>query len=341
MADELNPGPEPVEVDVDSLSHEQVTEQIESLKQGKPARLKRPVEETPEPKPAAEAKPAPEAGDDDDFKGQETVPHGTFHRANQRRKEAEEKLAKVEQERQVAFQRLSELLEAQQRQQAAQAEPEDEPDLGPDPEADPVGALKWQREQLAAQQRERAESARQAQQARQQEAYARNLKATADKTWDRVVTERPELKGADEAFITSVMKEWMATGRPEWQAMQDAQVLALRHADHCLRNNIDMGDYFAALAGARGWQPPKAIPGQELQPELPRDAQGRFTKEAEKMEALNAAKAAALSLGGGGSPARTGPITAQDIINMTPEEYAAFKDKVGEAGLTAAAHRRA
>ena len=346
MADELQPGPEPAEVDIDSLSPEQVTEQIASLKQGKPAKLKRAPEEAPdEERPAPqEAKPTAEvSGDDDEFKGQETVPHGTFHRANQRRKEAEERASKAEQERQVAFQRLSELLESQQRQQAAQiAEEPEEPDLGPDPDADPIGALRWAREQLAVHDKREREARQRQTEEGQRQAYINSVVETAGDQWRTALEARPELSEADDYLMKSYGNELAAMGWQPHQINQKLREVSLQQAIHAQRSKRPIGEYIEQLAKARGWQAtPKAIPGQELVETPARDAQGRFTKEAEKMEALNAAKSASLSLGNGGPAVKTGPLTAQDIVNMTPDEYAAFKDKFGEKGLLAAAQRRA
>jgi len=332
MADE-KPGEQPVEGDdidlaaVDTMSDEEI------------GKLKRGEADPPRKK-------AREGGDDDfdevDPKS-ETVPHGKFHRVNERRKQAEQERdahakakADAEARADLAMRRLSELLEASK--PAKEPEPEDEPDLGPDPDQDPLGAVKWMREQKA---REFAE-AKQRREVEQTGSQAQRIVAEQATRFSQVKAQHPVLDEAYKHLLESVAGENALYGLSGIDLTNRVHQWEAQVAQWAHRNNQPIEEVIWNLAQRRGFRPPDPNAGgddggqDQGGSDQPRGPNGQFVKAAAEMDRREATKAAAKSLGGGGGPADVGEITPQKILEMSEDEYVAFKKKHGERAMRVA-----
>lgn len=313
MADDVA---QPAAVDVDALSDEEAHKLLHGEAEASVATEK--VEET-----------KPETGDDDDSDISVTVPHKKFHQANERRKAAEERAAQAEQASTLAMQRLSELLNANGEQK--QAEPE--PDFGPDPDQDPVGALKWAREQVVLRtQQEREQQSKWQQQNQAGKQVQRSLELVGAR-WAEVEQTIPEINDAWRALDASYRAEMQRLG---WRGQAlERQMFKVNTdwAQYVVSNSIPIEDFIVGMAEARGWKPGTAEAAKPIEG-AERDENGRF-KSAEKIDKLEATKQKAKSLGTGGAPVKTGEITPEELVAMPEEDWKEFKkkwDKGGEGG---------
>lgn len=308
--------------DIDSMSDAEFEEFKNAHKEG---------EEAPEPK-AKE----PDAGEDDDddepVAGSQSVPHAKFHRANERRKEAEKRAEEAQRNATVAMQRMAELMEAMKGGQQQEQKAEPEYDLGPDPNEDPVGALEWAREQRRQEierQRQQEQQAAQQQQAHRQwqEAYTSVLTQ-----FETAKQAEPELQGLYDGLRTSYALEYQAYGYSMPQIVQlverqEAQIIQWAHA-----NRIPIGQAIKSLAQSRGVQ--AAAPEQSGQQRERDPVTGQY-KSAQDIDKLDQTKRASRSLNGGAAVRTEGP-TPEDIVNMSEEDFAAFKKKYGDKAMAKA-----
>jgi hypothetical protein len=334
MADE-KPGdtPEPAEVDIDAID-DLPQEDFDKLKRG----------EIEPPKKGAKAD-----GTRDEFEvdpKSETVPHGQFHRVNERRKAAEAETAKertareqAESRANTAMQRMAELLEASK--PPAPEVKEQEPDLGPDPDEDPIGALKWAREQKAQEFEQRKQfEAQQVQRAQ----HERVVNAQSER-FRSVQAEHPVLTEAYQSLLNSWGHELSLQGFKGRDVQARVNQLETQWAAWAHQHNQPIEDVIWNLAQSRGFRmkepdadpsPEAAATGADAAATPQRDANGKFVAASAAMDKREATKAAAKSLGGSGGPADTGELTPQMIADMSNEDFAAFKKKFGDKAMAKA-----
>jgi len=279
----------------------------------------------------------------------ETVPHATFHRTNERRKAAEAERAaaatraeQAEARANTAMQRMAELLEASKPAPAKIEEPA--VDLGPDPEIDPIGALKWQREQRAADFEARKTADAQAGQQRQEQGQQAELLRAAANDVQAFKQQTPDYDQARNFYWNQRGPELMALGYSQEQAIQLIEQDELNIAHTALTRQQSPAKTLYAIAKARGYTPTIEHDAAEKPngAEQPRDADGKFKAAAAAMDKREATKAAAKSLGGSGGSDDVGTLTAQSIVDMSESEFRAFKKKwdkeLGEGGAMRKIH---
>lgn len=311
------------------MAEEKVVEtpDVDDMSDAQVADLKNTMRETPaEEKPENEQKPetakaADKPADKPEEEKQETVPHGQFHRERERRKEAERLSS-------IATQRLAELLEA--------SRPQAQPQVDHDPEPDePMEKLAWQSRRIERLERGLGQEYQQTQRQRQEESIVNLVAARfAEKE-----IEQPELKDISTYLATSYGREFAVL-----QGLQgmtaDGQIIAhspvqqavigqiKQIAIHCYNNGIPIEEYYANLAKARGWQPKQNGDART------RNDDGTFAKqETDRIDALEAAKRKAKSLGGTGAPVEMSEITPETLIAMSDEDFSAYKKKHGEKAM--------
>ncbi len=263
----------------------------------------------------------------------ETVPHGQFHRVNERRKAAEaERQAErtraeaAEARANTAMQRMAELLEASKPAQQQQ-EPAVDPNVYTGDPNDYVAKIDWleQREAVRAEERKQWD----AQLAQQTE--VQRVIETKQAEYAAVREQYPEIEDARQAVLKGWHREFWLQG---FRGAALDQKVTKAEADYTIwahRQNIPIGDVIAELAMSRGWQPPTddAQPATNgaTQPKDP--ATGKFIKAAAEMDKREATRAAAKSLGGSGGPSDVGEMTPEMLVEMSEGEYAAWKKKNG------------
>lgn len=324
---------------------EVTAETIDNLSDAEVEEFKKGItEEKPEPEQKAKAEPDAEDDDDDTppetKEKQETVPFGKFHRVNVRRQQAEERAAAAEKASTVAMQRLSELLEAQK------PKPQQEEWQDPDPEPDPSNIQEhyaWNVRRVKAMEtflRTKAEDEHRQSEGERQVTQVLNAQ---ESHFTAKTRERPELQDAANYLVRSIAGEIAAAGYqgmledgnvvPGSQVAQATVQRVKEIALWCYQNRVPIDQYYERSAKARGWRPPTQEEMEQRQ--LPdRNANGQFVKaETERIDRQEQTRQKAKSLGGSGTPVEMSQITPEALVNMSDEDFAAFKAKHGENAM--------
>lgn len=315
---EAGTAPEPAEIDSDAIDN-LPPEDFDKLKRG-------------EIEPPRKGK-APEGDDEDDVDPKsDTVPFKTFDRVRHRHKEAEAETARertaregIERQNAVLSQRFTELLQASK--PAPEAKEEPAIDLGPDPDEDPVGAVKWMREQRAKEVTERQQQEAQ----RGQQSQVEQILDKVNNRMEWAISQNPTVLEATNAWRQSVSQELTVAGYRGKALNDQINRLETQYALYAFQNELPIEDVMVQLATSRGFRPAAKDQGEGETP--PRDATGKFTAAAAAMDKREATKQAAKSLGGSGGPADIGELTPQMIADMPEEEFKAFKKKYGENAM--------
>lgn len=232
------------------------------------------------------------------------VPSSRLREETQRRQAAEKELQQAREERARFDERLKIV---QERQQQA-----DRPDADeiPDPEADPIGFLKWQRDQTLKDRQERAKSTQQTEAQRQSDENMSRFMGAYKRQADTFAAENPDFMDAYAHATKARVDDYLDLGLSENQAIQRAKQDEIDLAHSLMQQGINPAERIMAFAKRRGWSPKVAE----------QDAEERVTRT---REATTRNKS--LSQAGGGSPATE--MTAERLIAMSPEEFDAWTSK--------------
>jgi hypothetical protein len=240
------------------------------------------------PEPSQQQEAAPEEHD-------RRVPLKALQEERAKRAEYERKLA--EYERQMA--EMKGYFAAMQERGMGHngGPPMDQPaQAEPDPETDPIGALKHAREQL-----------RQMQEQTAQQQYAQQLNAVAYQAATTFKAQVPDYTDAYQYAINSRAQELAALGTPQDAIPSILQREELTLIDTAVRNGKNPAEAIYHFAKARGFQGKPAAPNPALQ----------------QQKAAVAASASA-----GGAPAAKGEMSINDIANLKGAAFDAAWNKL-------------
>lgn len=219
--------------ETEARSFEPDSEPVKATPEEAPApQAQAPDETAPETPQEAPASPS-EGGDD----VQKVVPLKALQEERRQNKELAERLAQIEQAMR------------QQQQSKEEAQPDDQ---GPDPETDPIGALKWERQKRI--EYEQQMQARQGQE-RLTNVYASSAREFATKT--------PDFKDAYEFAITSRGKQLAALGYDVASINETIRNEEMNLAAQALQNGRNPAEViyeFAKSYGYQGKAPVQAAP---------------------------------------------------------------------------------
>lgn len=273
------------------------------------------------PQEVVSAEPAPEAPAPTDAapeapQAQETPAEAEHHDEPDRRvplkalqeeraKRAEYERRVVEYERQLA--EYQAYLAGIQQQGQPQQQPQ--PFQEPDPETDPIGALKYARDQL-----------RQMQEMTAQQQYEQQLNMAARQAATQFSQQVPDYQDAYRYALNSRAQELVALGTPDHVIPQILQQEEMRLVDSALRNGRNPAEAVYHFAKARGYQGrPAAPPPAPPAPPAPNPA------------LQQAKQAVAASAAAGGAPASKGELSVSDLANLKGAAFDSAWDKLFKA----------
>ncbi len=245
--------------------------------------------------PAGQGKTA-EAGD----QRVKTVPHAAMHEERERRKAVEAENVRLREERARFDERLKVIQELNKPK-------EDEPDLGPDPEADPVGAIKWMRDQQARLGEQSRRSATQQEEAQREQAMRAHLVDAYRADASQFRQQNPDFGDAYQHLLKTRQDELSAIGYSpaEINAAIEADELAI--AQRALSNGRSAAEVVYNLAKQRGYAKKEAADPNQ-------DAGKRIEKIAEGQERGK-------SLAQAGGTAAGTEMTAERLLKMSNAEF--------------------
>lgn len=309
MAEEK--APEGENIDIDSMDDAAFAEFKDKLGTEKPEPE---VKQAEPPREAAKADPAEDA-DDPEAGGQtrETVPHGQFHRERERRKAAEAERDTFRGNLDKALARMQSLLD----QQSPSTEQKAEEPAIPTWDKDPMAAGQWTQQQLIElSKRLQSEDQQRQERSAQAEQFNRVFEQV-NAEYTEALKADPTVGEAHGALRASMVAEMEAIGMSRPDIVRQVNAIENQHLLHIGQNRLDVGEYIKKLAGARGWQPKKAEPKS-------------VENDAEKLLRQEETRKASLSLGrGSGAVPNTGAVTPQQLLDMSDDEFDAYKAKHG------------
>lgn len=255
---------------------------------------------------------------------QESVPHGRFHRERERRKQLETEISDVRRRYELLEQRTTDILRMQGgNQQPQQREPTYQEQYDAlQAKGDFIGIIELQNKHIRDNLQER-ETRQQESQRTQEERQLVTRIATAAKS-------DLEQAAADDEGFADMYKTYREIGYRQLVEVQgipeDAAVAQLNRYEiqtyhDLMRQGIKPSDYVRRFVNAQGYRPPEP-------------PQPNVEEQAARIERLNTAKLAAKTLSGAGSEARTTAPSPSDLVNMSDEDFAAFKKKYGENAMS-------
>lgn len=299
---------------VDSLSDAQLDTAMEKMRSGEDL--------APKPEPSAtESNTAEEdeldiadtATPEGEVAKQENVPFGRFERERQRRKEVETNSAReIADLRQRDADREARLLDIMAR--FAPQQEQSEPESPPDPYLNPVEATAYATKKLQAlqeqnRQRDEAEQANQS----EQQMFNRSVQE-----FGAAAQQDPLVQTAYDALYASYKVEGEAYGLQGQDLKNWLDKTEKAQMFYAMQAKIPLGQYVKGLAKARGWSGAAPAPKQSLVEPAPIAAN----------DGMAAIRAASASLSpSGGSPARTGQPSPQELLDMSPKQYDEWRSK--------------
>lgn len=311
---ELETGAEP---DIDGMDDNAFAALKTEMRKGasEPSPEAKPDKAAQEPPKTQNAAPEPDlaaADDENPDPKAETVPHGQFHRERERRKAAEAERQTIADNYAKLLERTNQLLEV------SRPAPEPQQPEIPQWAQDPMGAGQWtQAELLAVKERLAKEDAARAE-AEQTRAAERAFNAKVDGHVRAFVAKTPDYPAAFQFAAISRDQELalaypFMTEQQRYEHLQ-AEYKAMFHGHMEAGNNPAEKLYeFAKLRGYK-----------------PGGAQAETKNPAAELARQEELRLASQSLGkGGGAVADTGRITPEQLVEMSDEEFAAYKKKHG------------
>lgn len=229
-------------------------------------------------------------------------------------KEARDVQKRTEAENRVLMERMTALLEIQQRRETKAQEP-DAPVI-PDRNVDPLGFIDHLEQRLGKIEGETAEQAKQRQAAEKQATDLQQFRNTAIKTFQEAATDDAQLTPAFEFLSKNFAAEAEAYGLSGPQLRDHLDSVIDQNFAYAMQNNIPLGEFVKRIAASRGWNPQ-----QQPQP------QGKSIAERQQQQQRH------MSMSDMPGSATPQTISAKDIAKMTPKEFAAFARKMGDSGL--------
>lgn len=306
---------------VDSLSDAQLDTAMERMRSGEDLAPKaaEPAPEVLDPiEDDEELDPVDVSVDGGEPAKQENVPFGRFERERQRRKEVETKAAaEIETLRQRDAQREERLLDIMARFAPQPVEPVAEEPL--DPYQNPVEATARTAKDVAdlramIESRNKADEATQA----EQQMFNRSVQE-----FGNAAQQDPLVQSAYDALYASYKIEGEAYGLQGQELKTWLDKTEKSQMFYAMQNKIPLGTYVKGLAKARGWSGSAPQPA----PSAVNDAM-RAAMSDPANDGLAAIRAASASLSpSGGSPARTGQPSPQELLDMSPKQYDEWRSK--------------
>lgn len=241
--------------------------------------------------PAAEpAQPQETASDEPDRR----VPLKALQEERQKRAQYEQMLAQREQELRQYQEWAAQMQQQQVPQQEAPAEP--------DPETDPIGALKYARDQL-----------RQMQQMTAEQQYVSQLNQVAYSAANQFKAQVPDYSDAYQYALQSRAQELMALGAHQQDIPTILHREELSLIDSAVRNGRNPAEAIYQFAKARGFQGKAAEVAQatRMQPTA-----AASTPSAPDPVMQETKRAVAASASAAGAPASKGQISLADMANL-------------------------
>ncbi len=241
---------------------------------------------------------------------QESVPFGRFHRENERRKEAENDAKSAREQNRILIERLDAML------QMAQPRDEQPTQTVPDLSSEPLGFIDHLGRKVQGIEEQITARAQQEQSA----AYEAQIMNGARQEFEAAQTADPAIRDAYTRLFESFAREAQDAYGLTGQALVDYMDRTERqHIFFARQNNIPLDKYVRAQASARGWTPAQVQAAQSAVDPAAQIA---------KIAGVDAIKQASTSLTAtGGAPARTGTPTPQELLEMTPKQFDAWREK--------------
>lgn len=245
-------------------------------------------------KDAAEAEEGAEG--EDETKGQ--VPRGALIEERKKRQEYERELSKL----QGQMETLMSALQGQGQQQ----KPEDEAKL-PDPEEDPIGALRYMANEL-----------HKLQQSTQQQTETTQLQTAYQTAAKQYAAQTPDFKDAYQHLIQSRANELRTWGKSDAEVAQIVAQEEIALAQSAFQAGRNPGEMIYEMAKMRGYtkSQEQETPASQAPPD-----------PAAVMEKEQAKKNAATNIGTGGR-AQKNTVTDKDLADMTGADFDKSWEKV-------------
>lgn len=266
--------------------------------------------------PALEAEAEEPATEQEQPGQQKTVPHKALHAEREEHKrtkseliEARERLARLDERTNMILAQMN------QRQQPEQEQTQANP-LGeiPDATVDPVGAIAWVTQQIAAQKQAEQEQVRQYQEQQQYEQQANAAIREADVVLTQAVQQDATVQEAFEFATNAVKSEIARMGYSGQQADQLFQQELVKFAANAPRDPQGIAERAKAVARYYGWTPQAAN-----QQQSPADKITQLQKAVPANRSLSQASGKSTNL------------SAADIDSMSDGEFSEWLSKGGDA----------
>jgi hypothetical protein len=297
--------PEPVEAEEQAPDEPQEAAEADSEPETEPE----PVEDAPEPKKAAEApqepEPAPKPAPRD------TVPLATFQQTKAELREMRAELARMREE---------------------QAKPKAEQKPAPDPDDDPEGYERWERQQSAAKQDQIAREVQELRQAERAKEQRAQLQTRYNQDYWAEAEKDPSVHEAHQFILAQKQAELVEQGLAPEKVTAALTDYDLFQAAWAYKDNINPAKNLIGRAYAMGWRPSTSAKPAPIKAEPAAEKKGNATEQLERM-AEGQRKAGKAPASGAKSDS---PLTVEDALAKyanNPKKYrewfADFRAKKG------------